>query len=460
MRVLRRAVCLGVLALFAACGGGDDGNGGGSDDTPTLTIWWAQWDPAVGLQELADDFSAETGIQTTVHQIPWGSYQDQVFLEFGSNETSFDIVIGDSQWIGRGATKGLYLELTDWLKDAVDLDSVHPKALQALCEYPAGSGRYYGAPCETDAVGLAYRKDWFEDPAEQQAFQEQHGRALTVPTTWDEFRQVAEFFHRPDDKRYGCVLLTGRPYDCLTMGFQQMMWSFGGSWGDPATHKTQGLLNGPEAVAGLQFFVDLLPFAPLAGKDLDYGPNADAFTNGSSAMMLNYFAFFPSVNQKMGDKAGFAVAPSHGDRHVISLGGQGFSISNKVSAERQDRAKQFIAWFLTEDIQRQWIQKPAGFTAHTGVLASEEFRAASPYNTAFAESLDHLQDFWNLPVYNELLAESQKYVGEALDGVKTPQEALDALGRGPRTHLPGRGSAGRLSPPCCAGDSSVPPCCS
>ena len=90
---------------------------GGAEDKK-ITIWWAQWDPAAALQELGHEFAQETGIAVEVYQIPWPAYQDQVFLNFGNKQTDFDIVVGDSQWIGRGATKGLYLELTDWLPEA------------------------------------------------------------------------------------------------------------------------------------------------------------------------------------------------------------------------------------------------------------------------------------------------------------------------------------------------------
>ena len=115
---------------------------------------------------MGNDFEAETGIAIEVKQIPWPSYQDQVFLNLGNNKTDFDIVIGDSQWIGRGATKGLYLELTDWLTSAVEIKTIHPRAARYLCEYPPGSGKFFAAPCETDAIGFVYRKDWFEDEAE------------------------------------------------------------------------------------------------------------------------------------------------------------------------------------------------------------------------------------------------------------------------------------------------------
>ena len=46
----------------------------------------------------------------------------------------------------------------------------------------------------------------------------------------------------------------------------------------------------------------------------------------------------------------------------------------------------------------------AGFTANVDILKSDEFRKATPYNAPFADSLDHLRDFWNVPSYNDLLA--------------------------------------------------------
>ena len=74
-----------------------------------------------------------------------------------------------------------------------------------------------------------------------------------------------------------------------------------------------------------------------------------------------------------------------------------------------------------------WITKDAGFTANTEILGGEAFKSAS--HRAFSESLDLLQDFWNVPVFNELLSESQQHIGEALDGVRTPEAALESLAR-------------------------------
>jgi multiple sugar transport system substrate-binding protein len=394
---------------------------------PSLTIWWAQWAPADGLQELASAFAQKENVEVKVHQIPWANFQDQVFQEFGKSQTAFDIVVGDSQWLGRGATRGLYLDLTAWLPSAVDIKTLHPVAVRYLAEYPTGSAHYYGAPAETDAMGWAYRKDWFEDPAEKAAFKKKYKRELAVPRTWDELETIAEFFTRPDKKRYGNVLVTGRGYDDIVMGFEQMLYAFGGSWGDAKTLKVKGALDSPDAVRALDFFKGLLKYAPPGGGKLGYGEALEPFVNNSSAMLMNYFAFFPDLAKKMSGKVGFFAMPKQGDRRFSSLGGQGFSISTKVPAAQQAMAKKFIAWFLQLDTQKQWVQKPGGFTANAEILKSDEFKKASPYNAAFAESLDIATDFWNLPVYNELIAATAQQLGEALDGKKSSKDALTAM---------------------------------
>jgi multiple sugar transport system substrate-binding protein len=332
MRTLHRVLsALALLAPLAAC----SGKSAQGDDVRPVTVWWFQWAPAAGLQELADDFKKETGIEVAVRQIPLNSYQDQVFQEFAADETQFDIVVGDSQWIGRGAVKGLYEELTSWLPTVVDLKTIHARAARYLCEYPEKSGRWYAAPCETDAIGLAYRKDWFEDEAEKAAFLEKYKRELAVPKTWEEFRDVAEFFQRPDEQRYGCVFPTGRSYDELTMGFQNILWSFGGRWHAEDSNKVAGELNSKESVKALEFFRELVQLGPKGAGNLGYGEVLEAFLNGSTAMICNYFAFFPTIEEKLGDEVGFAVVPGKNGKHVASLGGQGLSISTKIAPERR-----------------------------------------------------------------------------------------------------------------------------
>jgi multiple sugar transport system substrate-binding protein len=427
------AGCTAVAILLGGCNKSESTSPVSAEQAgaeKVVSIWWAQWAPSDGMQTLAEDFTRETGIAVKINQIPWSDYQTQVFLNFANPQTDFDIVVGDSQWMGRCAREHLYLDLSDWLPSAVDLKSIHPVALKYLCEYPPGDPKYFAAPCETDAVGFCYRKDWFEDPKEKQAFKSKYNRELAAPTNWTEFKDVAEFFTRPTEKRYGCAILTGREYDSIVMGLQQFIWAWGGSWGDPKTLKVDGLLNTPGAASGLQFAIGLLKFSPPGGASFSYDKTLEAFKNGSAAMSMDYFAFFPEVAKSMPNQAGFFMLPANNDgKRFISLGGQGMSISTKVSAARQDQAKKFIAWFLKRQTQEKWVKQPAGFTANVEILKSDAFQKATPYNAAFAQSLDHLQDFWSVPSYNDLLAAATRHLGEALDGTKSAQDALIELAK-------------------------------
>ena len=227
-------------------------------------------------------------------------------------------------------------------------------------------------------MGWAYRKDWFDDPAEKAAFKKKYKRELAVPETWDDLKTIAEFFTRPDKKRYGNVLVTGRGYDDIVMGFEQVLYAFGGAWGDPKTMKVQGALDSADAVKALDFFKTLLKYAPPGGSKLGYGEALEPFVNNSSAMLMNYFAFFPDLAKKMGDKVGFFAMPKNGTRRYASLGGQGFSISTKTPPAQQELAKKFIAWFLQEPTQQEWVKKPGGFTANAAILKSDALQGGEP----------------------------------------------------------------------------------
>ncbi len=137
LRGKRLAFVLGVVFLLVS---------GSAFGAETLTIFWAEWDPANYLQELVGDFEKETGIKVNVETTSWGSFQTETFQEFAAKGDGFDMVVGDSQWLGAGAINAHYVELTDWfMKNNVD-KIMTPAAVQYYAEYPAGSKKYWAVP--------------------------------------------------------------------------------------------------------------------------------------------------------------------------------------------------------------------------------------------------------------------------------------------------------------------------
>ena len=395
-----------------------------------LTVAWAQWDPANYLTELSKDFTAETGIEVDVVQISWSHFQDQVFTAFVGKSDRYDIVIGDSQWLGRNSVGGHYVDLTDWINENIDVDSIYATAMEAFAEYPKGSGKYWALPAEVDANGFLYRTDLFEDADEKAKFKEKYSYELAPPKTYKELRDIAEFFTRPPGL-YGVAPWYSKEYDGITMGFQQVMWSYGGSYGDPETYKVDGHINSDDVVTALEYYKSLKEFSPPDAPNYYWAETLDAFKAGKVAMAMDYFAFFPGVvdsnqNPNYYDKTGFFVSPAGPKGHAISIGGQGMSIS--AYSKNQEIAKQYLKWFMQKPVQEKWAQL-GGFTPHEEVLQSEVFLNATPFNKAFAASFPYLRDFWAVPEYAELLEACQTGWNQVVIGSKSAKEALDDIAR-------------------------------
>jgi multiple sugar transport system substrate-binding protein len=378
-----------------------------------IVIWWAEWDPANYLQQVGNDYEAETGIKVTVVQEPWGSFYNRVGAEWAAKGASFDLVVGDSQWVGQGVTEGHYVDLTEFMTSRGLELTVTPATLAYYGEYPIGSGNYYAFPTEGDANGFAYRMDLFEDADNQAAFMDAYGYELAVPETWDKLRDIAEFFTRPDDGLYGIGIYTQIDYDAITMGFENVLFSYGADWKD-ADNNVLGVLNTPASVEALELYRELYSFAPPGTSNAFFAEMNDVFINGQAAMIMNYFAFFPALDNPeinpYRDVTGYFAMPAGptGERYA-ALGGQGISVNSYISDERKQAALDFIEWFAQPEVQQRWAEL-GGYTANIDVLNSEEFLTQTPYNAAFAETMTFVKDFWNIPEFGLLLEPAQRWL--------------------------------------------------
>ena len=461
-RKLLLFILLLITAVLVACGGGgttppaeeddpavsgpaDESEPAGEDEpaeepaaevdtsgVTELNILWAQWDPADFLQEIGNMYEEETGITVNVIQEPWGSFQDLFFTEMAAQGTAYDMVVGDSQWLGQGATQGHYLEMTDFMVDEGIAETVTEATLTYYGEYPTGSGRYYAYPTEGDADGWAYRRDLFEDPEEMAAFEEEYGYPLAPPEDYMQLMDIANFFTRPDEGLYGVGIYTQADYDALTMGVENVMFSWGADWKDE-NNNVMGIVNSPEAIESVEFYRELYDCCQAPGlSNAFFAEVNDAFIGGQIAMGMNYFAFFPalvnpSVNPYAEDTGFFVNPKGPGGAQHAALGGQGMSIVSYISPEKQEASKDFIRWFAQEEIQMEWARL-GGYSCNINVLNTEEFAEIAPYNAAFAETMTFVKDFWNVPVFGELLLVAQTELGEYIVGGQgTAEEAMNAI---------------------------------
>lgn len=392
-----------------------------------LTIFWAEWDPANYLQELVNEYTAETGVTVIVETTPWGDFQTKTFAELNAQGSAYDMVVGDSQWLGAATTAGHYVDLTDFIKEHGVDETFVPATLEYYAQY---DGKYWSIPAEGDANGWAYRKDWFEDPAEMEAFKAKYGYDLGVPENFDQLIDIAEFFTRPDENRYGVALYTQTAYDAMAMGLEQTIFTYGGDLGNYATGEVEGILNSDTNVEALKAYRKLYEFTPPNWSQAFFVENNQAFTEGLVALNMNYFAFFPALanpaTNPHAEVTGYFANPPgpNGNQHA-ALGGQGISVISY--SQNQEEAFKFLEWFVQEDVQKRWAEL-GGYTCHAGVLNSDEFLDATPYNRAFADSMKIVKDFWAVPVFADMLFQMNDALHPYITtGEGDPKAILDAL---------------------------------
>ena len=106
-----------------------------------LTIFWAEWDPANYLQELVNEYEAETGVRVTVETTPWQDFQTKTFTELNARGSAYDMVVGDSQWLGAASEAGHYVDLTEFFTKHNLGEVMAPATVKYYAEYPSNSGK-------------------------------------------------------------------------------------------------------------------------------------------------------------------------------------------------------------------------------------------------------------------------------------------------------------------------------
>jgi len=403
-----------------------------NSNAKSITLGWAAWDPANALQELTKEFTAETGIEVNFEFVPWPNFADRMLNELNNKGKTFDLLIGDSQWIGSGAVYGHYVKLNDFFdKEGISMDDFSPATVHAYSTWPKGSKNYYALPAMGDALAWAYRKDWFDRPELKSEFKKKHGYDLGVPASWNQLHDMCSFFQGREidgQKRYGAAINTERGSEGITMGVTAAMYAWGMEYENPnKPYDMEGFFNSPQAVEAVEFYRKLYEdCAPPGHSDAYMVANLDAYKSGQVAFQMNWYAFWPGVSKedKDGRVSGFFANPKQ-NVAAATLGGQGISVVKY--SDKQDLALEYIKWFARPDIQQKWWDL-GGYSCHNDVLDAPSFPTSTVYAQGFLDSMGIVKDFWQEPTFVELMLPMQEAIHDyVVNGKGTAKGALDKI---------------------------------
>jgi len=303
----------------------------------------------------------------------------------------------------------------------------------------------YGFPSVGCSMYLWYRKDLLEDPVEKANFEAKYGYELAPPETWEQFKDIAEFFTRKAGDTlagetlthdvYGTALQAKRS-DALTCEWLCYAWSFGGGvfkGGIPTLDNL--IINSPENVAALEFYKSLLPYAPPGTLEYSYEGPTTAYQQqlvvgvcvewNDQALTLED----PKKSQVAG-KMGYGRIPmavkltTQGLPCVSHWGGWSQSVSKY--AKHPEAAYLLAQWIISPITQAYLARDGAVIPVRESTFEIPEVASSPPV----AATLDALQCSHyrpRIPEWGEMEEKMRIALSRCLLGELSAKEALDWL---------------------------------
>ncbi|MFH5801426.1 ABC transporter substrate-binding protein [Haladaptatus sp. CMAA 1911] len=298
------------------------------------------------LQRQMDSFVEETGYDVEFERDhrPLPEIHDELLEGRGLADGRYDLVLCLSDWLPAAVEDGL-LEPLDERLDEQPPSGWPDGWAESMRTLASWEGRTYGIPYHDGPEIFHYREDLFESVEEQRRFREAYGRPLHVPKTWDEFLDVATFFTRPEEDLWGTVVAAKPDGHNDVYDFLIHLWSRGGEVLDG----TEPAFDGPEGVAALQYYHDLLhehEVAPPESVAMESVESGQFYADGNAAMMWNWSGFGAMAevpDSSVFGRTKYGIIPradTPNGRHTSLTVMYGLSIP--ASSEHKELAYEFI----------------------------------------------------------------------------------------------------------------------
>lgn len=211
--------------------------------------------------------------------------------------------------------------------------------MPSLMEQGTYNGHVYALGQFDSGVGIATRKSLL-DAAE-----------VRIPEnyldTWtlDEFNDVLAKMQALPEVEYALDLkMNYGPGEWFTYGFSPVVQSFGGDLINRETYQTaEGVLNGPEAVAAMEWLQSLF----VDGYTTATPPDDNEFVNGKAAMAWFGPWMYTTYKDAFGDDLIVLPMPDFGQGAKTGMGAWAWGITTKC--EYPDAAWSFIEYMLEPD---------------------------------------------------------------------------------------------------------------
>ena len=379
-----------------------------------IAVWTSP--EAENLKRAAPVIAQKTGLRVEIDEIARDAYRSKVSTTLLSKAPAWDVVWLPGEWVPEFAKAGAM----------VPVDSMFTKEqlaeLRGL-ETSTFEGKLWGLPTEYHPVYLWYRPSILK------------AAGVEVPQTWDEYLTALRKLQKVDAsgkvERYGTVLRTGVPGVSGGIEFATFFLGFGGAWLDA---NNRPVMNSPQGIAALKYFVDILRTEKLAPPDSDaigYLEKNQYLQAERAAIAVQWSSAFDLLTScekspKICKDIAATVVPGRREGSAVKRGAfmSAESWIVPVSSTRKDAAKTFLTFLASKDGASVWAVN-GGDPVNKAVYADPEVLKVRKDFPLMAETMTFAALFPRIPQTEQLRQVWAREINQAANLKKSPEQALN-----------------------------------
>ncbi len=376
---------------------------------PIQLTFWNYWDGKNGevIQSLVDRYNSEhPEVEITNVFVGWSELLPKLQLAVAGGDAP-DLAAADMAWMPYLANSGALTPLNSYIEaSGTDVTDFYP----ALMDVNTYGDQTFGLPVSTNNLELFINSDLFQaaglDPA-------------SPPKTWAELKDAAVQCANPDQGVVGMELYT-QPGEGLTWQWQVYLWQAGGDFLNE--DNTSAAFNSEAGLKALNYWLDLINSGAYTLSDWGLFDQGQACMRMDGSWMVGIWA----------DSAPFtwttAAMPYPEDGEpATNMGGEHIFIMAKDEAKQQ-AAWDFINWFTSPDVQREWDQETGFMPIRNAVAQDEAYRTwvneTEPRLLPFVEMQQYAHNRPPIEQYAEISDAFSAVMERALYGQISPEDAL------------------------------------
>lgn len=372
-----------------------------------------------GLQRLAGDFEAETGIKANIDVVGQDVFENRITLSFTGRTGDIDVVhtpvIQVQRWVEAGWLTPLSKQI-DGIEDKADI-------LKGPLEAYRVKGEMWAVPFFAETGLMAYREDLLEAAGKK------------PPETWDEMLDVAAAIDSEETAAIAMRVAPGQGFNMFV--FPMIMRACGGKFFADYPNDLTPAINSPENLKALKVYSKLMnDYGPDGIGNFNFNEVAAAVQAGKVAMMVDGTSIISQVvdpkKSQVADKMVIALPPGGpaGRSPAIAVHGVGVP----ASAPDPEASFKFIEWATsTETLTKIALSDPYPDFARASVAKNKDVIAK--YAAIQENFLDLRVQALNLavghyrpliPTWPEIGAAVGENINAAVNGLMSPEDALQA----------------------------------